>query len=322
MKLFFKLFFSLILLSSGYAHERKIPENPINDDMEYALSRVDVLGSRISYIDAGEGDPVLFIHGNPTSSYLWRNIIPFITRSNRAIAVDLIGMGKSAKPDIAYSYQDQYQYLSAFINSLKLNNITLVVHDWGAGLGFDFARQNPDKIKAIAFMEGILPPIFPQPSFEAMGKEMGAMFRALKDPIKGDAMVFQQHMFVEQVLPGFINRTITDKAMNYYRAPFVKQEDRKPILAWPRAVPIAGQPENVVTVMEAIKKYMQSTSIPILLIYASPGVLVNDDVKKWYQNNIKNIETAYVGQGMHFIQEDQPKAIGSAISDWLRRHKQ
>ena len=188
-----------------------------------------------------------------------------------------------------------------------------------AGLGFNYARQNPHRIKAIAFMEGVLPPIFPQPSFSAMGEEMGAMFRAFKDPIQGEKMVIEDNMFVEKILPNFVNRTLTDEAMKYYRAPYLQRKDRKPILAWPRAVPIAGEPQKNVVIMEDIKKYMLTTETPILLVYASPGVLVNKDVKNWYVDNIKDIETAFVGQGLHFIQEDQPDAIGKAIQDWMRR---
>ncbi|VAW95582.1 Hydrolase, alpha/beta fold family protein, At1g52510/AT4G12830 homolog 2 [hydrothermal vent metagenome] len=316
-------FFSLLVfLLSGHvtAGDYKLPHPVINDNLTYSLSRVDVLDSTMSYIDTGKGKPVLFIHGNPTSSYLWRNVIPYVSKQNRAIAIDLIGMGQSGKPDIDYSYQDHYRYLNAFINKLGLTDITLVVHDWGAGLGFNYARLNPNKVKAIAFMEGVLPPIFPQPSFKAMGKDMGGMFRALKDPVQGKEMVFNKHLFVEKILPDFVNRTLSPGAMKVYREPYPQTKDRKPILAWPRAIPIAGEPEDNVVVMNEIKKYMLITKTPMLLMYASPGVLVNQDVKNWYAGNIKNIETVYIGQGMHYIQEDHPDAIGRAIQDWMRRH--
>lgn len=312
----------LVFFFSGHATagDYKLPHPVINDNLTYSISQVDVLNSTMSYIDEGEGNPVLFIHGNPTSSYLWRNVIPYVSKHNRAIAIDLIGMGQSGKPDIDYRYQDHYRYLNEFIDKLALTNITLVVHDWGAGLGFNYARLNPNKVKAIVFMEGVLPPIFPQPSFKAMGKEMGGMFRALKDPVQGRDMVFNKHLFVEKILPNFVNRTLTEQAMKYYRAPYIKTEYRKPILAWPQAIPIAGEPEDNVLVMNKIKKYMLTTRTPILLLYADPGVLVNEEVKRWYVTNIKNIETVFVGQGMHFIQEDQPDAIGKAIEEWMRRH--
>jgi haloalkane dehalogenase len=298
--------------------EAKLSLPVVDDNLTIEQKVVSINNSTMAYLEQGEGDVVLFLHGNPTSSYLWRNVIPFVAKTHRAIAPDLIGMGQSGKPDIEYSYQEHYDYLSAFIVELGLTDITLAVHDWGAGLGFDYARSNPSKIKRIAFMEGVLPPIFPQPSFEAMGEEMGGMFKALKDPVLGNQLVLEQNMFVEQVLPGFVNRTLTKQAMDYYREPFQKPDHRLPTLSWPRAIPIANEPVATVNVMNGIKQFMESTEIPMLLLYATPGVLVNDQVKDWYIANISQLQVNYIGQGFHFIQEDQPDAIGRSISDWLK----
>lgn len=168
-------------------------------------------------------------------------------------------------------------------------------------------------------MEGLLPPIFPQPSFEAMGPEMGGMFKAFKDPVQGHKMVIAENMFLERVLPEFVNRTLTPEELAAYKAPFPTESDRAPLLAWPRSVPIAGEPANLIGHFDRVRRFMTSTSLPILLVYAEPGVLVNEHVRSWYQANMRRLEMAYVGPGLHFIQEDSPLAIGRAISDWMRR---
>lgn len=298
----------------------KLPRPDVSEDLTLAGRSVDVKGTTIHYIEQGQGDPIVFIHGNPTSSYLWRNVMPHVAGQGRAIALDLVGMGRSGKPKIGYHYRDHYAYVEGFLDAMKLTNITFVLHDWGAALGFDYARQHPERVKRIAFMEGVLPPIFPQPSFEAMGEKLGGMFRALKDPAKGREMVIDNHIFVEQILPNFVNRPLGPKAMEEYRRPYVSPKDREPILAWPREIPIAGEPEDVVARMEAIKQFMTTTDRPVLLLYAEPGILVPPQLVSWYVQNIRRLETAFVGQGLHFIQEDNPDAIGRAIADWIRRN--
>ncbi len=280
---------------------------------------LDVLGSSMHYIESGSGDPVLFIHGNPTSSYLWRNIMPFVSEHHHAIALDLIGMGASDKPDIDYRFIDHYRYVEGFIEALDLHDITLIIHDWGAALGMEYARRHPDRVKAVAFMEGVLPPVFPQPSFEAMGEEMGNMFRALRDPLQGEELVIENNIFVEQILPGFINRPLDEAAMNAYRAPYLEKSARRPLLVWPRELPIAGEPADVLHILEAQRSFLQTTELPMLLLYASPGALVPPALVPWYAQNIEHLETVFIGQGFHFIQEDQPEAIGRALADWMRR---
>lgn len=298
----------------------KLPAPTISADFPYSHESVEVEGVRVAYVSAGSGDPVVFIHGNPTSSYLWRNVIPHVSGYARAIALDLPGMGWSSKPDPALRFVDHVDVFEAFVDALDLQNITLVVHDWGAAIGFDYARQHPDRVRAIAFMEGVLPPVFPQPSFEAMGEEMGAMFRAFKDPVLGHELIVEQNVFVEQVLPRFVNRSLGDEEMTAYRRPFLEVSDRQPILLWPREIPIAGEPADVVERMEAIREFMTATSIPLLLIYAEPGAIVSAEVVSWYSANLRNLETVFIGQGLHYIQEDHPVAIGRALEDWMRRH--
>ncbi len=300
--------------------EYKLPRLHVEEEARIQGFDVEVKGTKIHYVAQGTGDPVLFIHGNPTSSYLWRNVMPFVSDQGRAIAPDLIGMGRSGKPKNEYNYADHYEYLEAFIDALKLKNITFVVHDWGATLGFDYASRHPGWVKRIAFMEGVLPPIFPQPSFEAMGQEMGGMFRAFKDPLKGRELIIENHMFVEKILPNFVNRPLGPTAMAEYRSPYTDPASREPLLAWPREIPIAGEPKDVVARMNEIKKFMTTTRKPILLLYADPGVLVPPKLVPWYVKNIHRLETSFVGQGFHFIQEDNPAAIGRALSDWIRRN--
>jgi haloalkane dehalogenase len=302
------------------AGQRKLPAPVISEALAIPLKAVDVLGSRMTYLELGEGEPVLFVHGNPTSSYLWRNVMPHAGDGHRAIAIDLIGMGGSAKPDIPYSFDDHYRYFAAFIDALRLDTVTLVGHDWGAALAWEYARRNPTRVRRLAFMEGVLPPAFPAPSFEAMGPDMEKMFRAFKDPVLGPRVVMDEHMFVEQILPGFVNRTLGDEAMRAYRAPFLAREARRPVLAWPREVPIAGEPASTMAALNAISAFMATTKMPVLLVYAEPGAVVPPSAVAWYVKRIANLETSFVGQGLHYIQEDQPDAIGRAIADWMRRN--
>lgn len=299
----------------------KLQRAEVSETLALPRKSVAVLDSEISYLEIGEGAPVLFIHGNPTSAYLWRNVVPYVADSNRAIAVDLIGMGRSGKPAIGYTFTDHAAYLEAFVDALELEQITLVGHDWGAALAWNYARRNPDKVERLVFMEGVLPPVFPQPSFEAMGEEMGSMFRALNDPEQEHAMVIDNNMFVEQVLPGFIVRTLGAEAKKAYGAPYLNPAHRAPTLAWPREVPIAGEPAVNVDALKQIEVFMSKTEMPVLLAYAEPGVLITPETVGWYVDRIPNLETAFIGQGLHFIQEDQPDAIGRAISDWMRRNR-
>lgn len=298
----------------------KIRPPVIEEELSVERKSITVLGSKMTYLEQGEGDVVVFVHGNPTSSYLWRNVIPFVSDSSRAIAVDLIGMGHSDKPNIDYTFSDHYRYFSAFVKTLGAKQITVVGHDWGAAIAWEYARNNPEKVTRLAFMEGVLPPGFPVPSFESMGEEMGGMFKAFKDPVMGHKMVIVDNMFVEQVLPSFVNRTLGAAAMKEYRSPYLSEESRKPILVWPREVPIAGEPENTKNVMEKIAEFMGKTKMPVLLLYASPGVVTPAQAVPWYVERIKSIETSFVGTGFHFIQEDQPEVIGRGLADWIRRN--
>jgi len=296
--------------------EQKETSLEISAEFPFESKYVEVLGSQMHYIDEGEGDPVLFLHGNPTSSYLWRNVIPYVSDDTRVIAVDLIGMGKSDKPDIDYSYDDHYKYLTEFIEELELKNVTLVIHDWGSGLGFNYAANNEENIKGIAFMEALL---MPMPSYDAMpSPEMVEMFTNFRTPGIGEEMIMNQNIFVEQLLPSMILRELSEEEFNYYSEPYPTPESRKPVWKWPNEIPIGGEPKNTHDIISSYNQWLQTTEIPMLMIYATPGVIGNEMAVQWAEDNLLNLETVHIGPGLHFIQEDNPDAIGEAISDWYQ----
>ena len=306
------LFAATSLPQTTMAQQDTNSSSAISADFPFQSRYMEVLGSRMHYVDEGEGEPILFLHGNPTSSYLWRNIIPFVTDDYRAIAVDLIGMGKSDKPDLDYTYQDHKRYLDAFIETLELRDVTLVLHDWGTVLGFDYAVEHDDNVVGIAFMEAIIPPAFPRS--EDMGGPLG---RYRSDA--GEELILEQNQFVEQILPGSVVRGLTDEELAYYRAPYPTPESRIPTLQWPRELPAAGEPARNVEVVTRIGGWMRGTDVPMLFFWARPGALNNEAFAQAMVERVKNIQTAFVGEGRHYIQEDQPEMIGRTLADWRRR---
>jgi haloalkane dehalogenase len=277
---------------------------------------VDVKGSKIHYVEEGSGDPVLFLHGNPTSSYLWRNIIPHVSPSHRAIAMDLIGMGKSDKPESEYRFFDHYEYVDGFIKALAPENITFVVHDWGSALALHYARQNEGNVKAIAMMEAILAPV---PAWDDFPPDFVETFQAFRTPDVGWEMIVNQNMFVEGILPGAIVRDLSDEEMDRYREPYIETASRKPLWRWPNELPIAGEPADVIDAIATYSGWLQETEIPKLLFHATPGAISPPALVQWCVANLKNLETVDLGQGIHFLQEDHPHEIGEALADWLGR---
>lgn len=292
-----------------------LPAPEISDDMPYETQYVEVLGAQMAYVAAGEGDPILFLHGNPTSKYLWRNIMPWLEGQARVIAPDLIGMGESDKPEIDYTFAGHSRYLDGFINALELSNITLVVHDWGSGLGLDYARRHPDNIKGVAMMEAIVAPAMPT-SYEAMAPQQAEFFQALRTPDVGEAMILDQNLFVEQFLPGGVVRGLTEAEMNVYRAPYQERDARLPTLIWPREVPINGEPADVVERVNAYNEWLLSSTVPKLHFYVEPGTLNPPAIVPFLQQNMANYLPIYLGPGLHFIQEDYPELIGRNLSNW------
>ena len=305
--------------SAASAQEPRVPPAAISDEFPFESQFVDVLGSPMHYIDEGEGDPILFLHGNPTSSYLWRNVIPFVLPHGRIIAVDNVGFGRSGKPDIAYTLDDHVKYVEAFISGLELRNVTLVLHDWGSAIGFEYARRNPSNIKAIAFMEALVPPAAPVPSFDLVPAGVRELFRAFQDPTQGRELIFEQNFTIEQMLPGSVVRTLSPSEMDAYREPFLDPESRKPLLAWMIQAPIGDMSERATEIITEYGMWLSETDLPKLLIYVSPGLIIPPEVAEVLTQTMKNIETVYVGRGLHFIQEDHPEAVGRALADWYRR---
>ncbi len=213
------LAFAGMAIGGAPALANKLPPPEISAEMPYPSKYVTVLGSRMHYVEAGRGDPILFLHGQPTSSYLWRNIMPYLETQGRVIAVDNIGFGKSDKPDITYDYADHMRYIDAFIEKLDLKNITLVIHDWGSAMGFDYAERNRGNVKGIAFMEALMMPVLPAKDYASMGKFLEEFFLTMRSQ-KGTDLMVKQNYFVEGVMPSMINRDITQAEMAVYRAPF------------------------------------------------------------------------------------------------------
>lgn len=291
------------------------PEASISAEFPFESRYVGVLGSRLHYVDEGEGDPIVFVHGNPTSSYLWRNIIPYLIPQGRAIALDLIGMGKSDKPDIDYIYDDHLKYVEGFIEALDLRNITFVVHDWGSALGLDYSSRHEDNVLGVAFMEAMVPPAMPR----IFMPPENSMFHRLRDPELGPKMIYEENFFVERVLPGAVVRELGEEEMAYYRAPYATPESRKPTLVWPNEVPFADGPQRNADVMNRYGAWMRQSDMPFLLLYVSPGAIISPEMAAIIVAQHRNIESHYLGLGRHFIQEDHPHKIGRAVADWRRR---
>ena len=281
---------------------------------------VDALDARMAYHERGEGAAVLFLHGNPTSSYLWRDVLPPLEGHGRLIVPDLIGMGDSAKlpnpgPDV-YRFATHRKYLWAFIDAVigPTQSIVLVVHDWGSALGFDWANHHRDRVRGIAYMEGIPRPIA---GWEEWSEAATPIFQGFRSE-KGEEMILDRNMFIERVLHGSILRKLTEAEMTEYRRPFLRREDRWPTLTWPRQIPIAGEPADVVQIAADYSRWMAENDIPKLFVNAEPGAIligaVRDFCRTW-----KN-QTEVTVPGSHFIQEDSGPAIGQAIAAWMNAH--
>jgi haloalkane dehalogenase len=275
---------------------------------------IEVDGSRMHYVEEGEGAPVLFLHGNPTSSYLWRNVMPHVAGSGRCIAPDLIGMGQSDKPDLDYRFVDHARYVDGFIAALGLTDIVLVVHDWGSALGFHYAHRNEGNVRGIAFMEAITAPV---PSWDAFPEAARGMFQAFRTPEVGWDLIAKQNVFIEQALPGSIVRTLTDEEMDAYRAPFPDEASRKPVWRWPNEIPIEGEPADVTEIVGAYHAWLQETELPKLLFHATPGALTPPLVVEWARSALPNLQTVDLGEGIHYVQEDHPDTIGKELARWL-----
>lgn len=274
-----------------------------------------VHGKRIAYLEAGTGDPIVLLHGNPTSSYLWRNVIPELEGCGRVIVPDLIGHGDSDKlpasegPD-RYSFDVAFEYLDGLLRSIGAeHNVTLVIHDWGSGLGFHWARHNQERVRGIAYMEAIVMPI----TWEDWPEGARGIFQGFRSA-KGEDLVLQRNMFVEAVLPSSILRDLTEEEMSAYRAPFDTPEHRQPTLNWPRQIPIEGEPAHMVALVEAYGAFMAASPIPKLFINADPGSILVGKQREFCRSWPNQTEVTV--KGLHFVQEDSPKEISRAVAAW------
>ena len=284
---------------------------------EHLKKYVEINGKQMAYVEFGSGDPVVFLHGNPTSSYLWRNIMPYASNTHRAIAPDLIGMGDSEKlgnPTAdSYKFVEHREYLNGFMDAVVPGGkVTLVIHDWGSALGFDWARRNPDRIKGICFMEAIVGPV---KSWDHWPEDARDIFQAMRSPA-GEDLILEKNLFIEAILPSAIIRDLSETEMAVYRMPFLNAgEDRRPTLTWPRQIPIEGEPQEVHDIVSDYASWLPETNFPKLFINAEPGSILLDHARAFVRS-WKNVSEVTV-KGTHFIQEDSPHEIGQALQDWM-----
>jgi haloalkane dehalogenase len=281
----------------------------------YRRRRIPVLDSEMAYVDTGRGDPVVFLHGNPTSSYLWRNVIPHVEGVARCLAPDLIGMGESGKaPGGSYRFRDHARYLDAWFDALGLSrDLTLVVHDWGSALGFDWAERHRASVRGVVYMESIVQPV----TWEQWPERARPIFQALRSPA-GEEMVLQKNVFVERILPASVLRGLTEAEMAVYRRPYREPgESRRPTLTWPREIPIGGEPADVVATVARYARWLSESKVPKLFINADPGVILTGAQREFCRSWPTQDEITV--EGSHFIQEDSPAVIGQAIAAFLSR---
>jgi haloalkane dehalogenase len=292
-------------------------DRTISPDDRYERKRVKVLDSEMAYVEVGEGNAIVFLHGNPTSSYLWRNVIPCLEGVGRCLAPDLIGMGQSGKtPDGSYRFVDHVRYLDAWFEAVGVGaHVTLVIHDWGSALGFHWAYRHPKRIKAITYMEAIVTPI----SWDDWPESARTIFQAMRSPA-GEELVLQKNIFIERILPASVLRSLTETEMAVYRAPYMETgESRRPMLIWPRQIPIDGEPGDVAAIVEAYSAWLAGSDVPKLFINADPGVILvgrqREVCRAWANQREVTVK------GRHFVQEDSPHEIGAAIRDFLANRR-
>jgi haloalkane dehalogenase len=281
----------------------------------YPRYRANVLDTEMAYVDTGTGDPVVFLHGNPTSSYLWRNIIPHVEPLGRCLAPDLVGMGESRPaPGGSYRFVDHARYLDAWFDNLGLTRrVTLVAHDWGSALAFRWAQRFPDRVRALVYMEAIVRPL----AWEEWPETARSIFQTMRSQA-GEEVVLRKNVFVERILPASVLRRLTDEEMSVYRRPYLEPgETRRPTLTWPREIPIGGEPADVVAIVSEYATFLTASPLPKLFVNADPGSILvgaqREFCRRWPNQHEVTVK------GAHFIQEDSPREIGIAIAEFLRR---
>lgn len=287
---------------------------PISERDDHPRKSVPVLGARMSYADVGRGRAVVFLHGNPTSAYLWRNVIPHVAAAGaRCLAPDLVGMGRSEKaPSGSYRFADHVRYLDAWFDAvLPDGDVILVGHDWGSALGFHWANRNRERVAGLAYMEAIVQSL----AWEQWPNAATRIFQGFRSPA-GEKMILENNLFVERVLPGSVLRELTDAEMDVYRAPYLEPgESRRPTLTWPREIPLDGEPADIVAAVDAYSAWIAQSDVPKLFVNAEPGAILTGSQREFCRT-WRN-QTEITARGSHFVQEDSPDEIGAAIADWL-----
>ena len=289
----------------------------ISADPRYERKLITIKGRQMAYVDEGQGDAIVFQHGNPTSSYLWRNIMPHCEGLGRLIACDLIGMGESEKLDNSgpdrYTYAEQRDYLFALWDQIGVgDNVIFVIHDWGSALGFDWSNQNRDRVRGLAYMEAVVKTLN-WSDFPDLGRKVFQGFRSEA----GESMILDKNMFVERVLPGAVIRDMTEAEMNEYRKPYLTDgEDRRPTLTWPRQIPIEGEPENVCRIVDDYGAWLAQSDVPKLFINAAPGSILTGEQREFCRTWPNQAEVTV--NGIHFVQEDSPDEIGHAVAEFVK----
>jgi haloalkane dehalogenase len=289
----------------------------IRATLPYQKKYQEVLGQKMAYVEVGNGDPIVFLHGNPTSSYLWRNIIPYLEGLGRCIAPDLIGMGDSQKLPTSgpnsYTFVEHRRYLDALLEELNVNEqVTLVLHDWGSALGFDWANRHRRAVKGIAYMEAIVRPR----SWNDWPEAARATFQALRSAA-GEQMILEHNFFVEAIVPRSVLRGLTDEEMAHYRRPFAEPgEGRRPTLTWPRQIPVEGEPADVTEIVSSYARWLASSTVPKLFVNGEPGAALTGALREFCRS--WPAQTEVTVRGLHFLQEDSPDEIGQAIATWMK----
>ena len=289
----------------------------LSETMSYEKKFASVKGKQIAYVEEGSGDPIVLLHGNPTSSFLWRNVIPELVESGRVIVPDLIGQGDSEKLPASegperYSLEVAYSYVDGLLESIGANeNVTLVIHDWGTGVGFLWAMRHPAAVKGVAYMEGIVKPV----SWSDWPESAVGIFKGFRSD-KGEDLILNRNMFIEGVLPSSVIRPLSNTEMDAYRAPHLETDDRQPLLNWPRQIPIEGEPKDVVALVNEYGAFMAASEIPKLFINADPGSILVGAQREFCRSWPNQQEVTV--KGLHFIQEDSPVEIGQAVANWLK----
>jgi haloalkane dehalogenase len=282
---------------------------------DVALPKVDILGSTMAYREAGnpEAPVALFLHGNPTSSYIWRNILPLVAPAAHCIAVDLIGFGQSGKPEIEYRFADHVRYLDAFLDHARISSAFVIAQDWGSALAFHLAARRPKFIRGLAFMEFIRP----MPTWNDFHPDQSETFRKFRTPGVGEEMILEDNLFVEGVLPGATARKLTDEEMSVYRSPFPTPASRRPTWRFPNELPIEGKPADVYSTVEDAHRALAESTYPKLLFVGNPGALISPAFAESFAKGLKNCRVVQLSSGIHYLQEDHPDVIGANIKEWL-----